>query len=38
VALAVTAGADLLRMHDQSALQSMRIAAAIEAPRGARVG
>jgi dihydropteroate synthase len=38
VALAVTAGADLLRLHDQSALQSMRIAAAIEAPRGARVG
>jgi dihydropteroate synthase len=38
VALAVTAGADLLRLHDVSALQSMRIAAAIEAPRGARVG
>jgi dihydropteroate synthase len=38
VALAVTAGADLLRLHDESALQSMRIAAAIEAPRGARVG
>ena len=38
VALAVTAGADLLRLHDESALQAMRIAAAIEAPRGARVG
>jgi dihydropteroate synthase len=38
VALAVTAGADLLRLHDETALQSMRIAAAIEAPRRARVG
>ena len=37
-ALAVTAGADLLRLHDASALQAMRIAAAIEAPRGAQVG
>jgi dihydropteroate synthase len=33
--LAVVAGADLLRLHDRSALQGMRIAAAIEAPRGA---
>jgi dihydropteroate synthase len=33
--LAVVAGADLLRLHDLSALQAMRIAAAIEAPRGA---
>jgi dihydropteroate synthase len=33
--LAVVAGADLLRLHDRSALQAMRIAAAIEAPRGA---
>ena len=33
--LAVVAGADLLRLHDPSALQAMRIAAAIEAPRGA---
>jgi dihydropteroate synthase len=38
VALAVTAGADLLRLHDASALQAMRIAAAIEAPHGAGVG
>jgi dihydropteroate synthase len=38
VALAVTAGADLLRLHDPSALQAMRIAAAIEAPRGVHVG
>jgi dihydropteroate synthase len=38
VALAVTAGADILRLHDTSALQSMRIAAAIEAPRGVEVG
>jgi dihydropteroate synthase len=37
-ALAVTAGADLLRLHDASALQAMQIAAAIEAPRGAQVG
>jgi dihydropteroate synthase len=34
-ALAVVAGADLLRLHDRSALQAMRLAAAIEAPRGA---
>jgi dihydropteroate synthase len=33
--LAVVAGADLLRLHDPSALQAMRIAAAIDAPRGA---
>ena len=32
VALAVTAGADLLRLHDESALQAMRIAAAIDTP------
>jgi dihydropteroate synthase len=38
VALAVTAGADVLRLHDVSALQAMRIAAAIEAPRGVEVG
>jgi dihydropteroate synthase len=38
VTLAVTAGADLLRLHDPSALQAMRIAAAIEAPKGAHVG
>jgi dihydropteroate synthase len=38
VALAVTAGADVLRLHDPSALQAMRIAAAIEAPRGVEVG
>jgi dihydropteroate synthase len=38
VALAVTAGADILRLHDASALQSMRIAAAIESPRGVEVG
>jgi dihydropteroate synthase len=36
--LAVTAGADLLRLHDASALQAMRVAAAIEAPEGTRVG
>jgi dihydropteroate synthase len=36
--LAVVAGADLLRLHDVSALQAMRIAAAIDAPRGAAVG
>jgi dihydropteroate synthase len=35
--MAVVAGADLLRLHDQSALQAMRIAAAIDAPRGAAV-
>ena len=38
VALAVTAGADVLRLHDMSALQAMRIAAAIDAPRGVEVG
>jgi dihydropteroate synthase len=38
VALAVTAGADVLRLHDVSALQSMRVAAAIDAPRGVEVG
>jgi dihydropteroate synthase len=38
VALAVTAGADVLRLHDESALQAMRIAAAIEAPREVEVG
>jgi len=36
--LAVVAGADLLRLHDASALQAMRPAAAVEAPRGAHVG
>jgi dihydropteroate synthase len=35
VALAVREGADVLRLHDASALQALRIAAAIEAPRGA---
>jgi dihydropteroate synthase len=38
VALAVTAGADILRLHDASALQAMRVAAAIDAPRGVQVG
>jgi dihydropteroate synthase len=38
VTLAVTAGGDVLRLHDPSALQAMRIAAAIEAPKGAHVG
>jgi dihydropteroate synthase len=37
-ALAIVAGADLLRLHDPSALQAMRIAAAINAPRGVEVG
>ncbi len=37
MALAVTAGADVLRLHDASALQAMRIAAAIDAPRGVEV-
>jgi dihydropteroate synthase len=36
--LAVVAGADLLRLHDRSALQALRIAAAIDAPRGVAVG
>ena len=35
--LAVVAGADLLRLHDPSALQAMKVATAIEAPRGAEV-
>jgi dihydropteroate synthase len=38
VTLAVRGGADVLRLHDGSALQAMRIAAAIEAPQGASVG
>jgi dihydropteroate synthase len=38
VALAVRGGADILRLHDASALQAMRVAAAIEAPAGASVG
>jgi dihydropteroate synthase len=38
VALAVTAGADVLRLHDASALQAMQIASAIDAPRGVEVG
>jgi hypothetical protein len=38
VALAVTAGADILRLHDASALQAMRVAAAIDSPRGVEVG
>jgi dihydropteroate synthase len=37
-ALAVTAGADLLRLHDASALQAMTVASAIDSPRGAQVG
>src|SRR3954453_4296336 len=37
-ALAVAAGAGLLRLHDASALQAMQIAGAIDAPRGAAVG
>jgi dihydropteroate synthase len=37
VALAVTAGADVLRLHDRSALQAMQIATAIDAPRGVEV-
>ena len=36
--LAVVAGADLLRLHDPSALQAMRLAAAIDTPRGVAVG
>jgi dihydropteroate synthase len=36
--LAVVVGADLLRLHDASALQAMRVAAAIDAPRRAPVG
>jgi dihydropteroate synthase len=38
VALAVTTGADVLRVHDVSALQALRIAAAIDAPLGVEVG
>jgi dihydropteroate synthase len=38
VTMAVRGGADVLRLHDASALQAMRIAAAIEAPQGAGVG
>jgi dihydropteroate synthase len=38
VALVVTAGADVLRLHDVSALQAMQVAAAIEAPKGVEVG
>ena len=38
VALAVTAGADVLRLHDVSALQALRIAAAIDSPLGVEVG
>ena len=39
VALTVTAGADVLRLHDVSALQAMRVAAAVDQPeRGALVG
>jgi dihydropteroate synthase len=37
-ALAVAAGANVLRLHDPSALQAMRIAAAISAPREVEVG
>jgi dihydropteroate synthase len=37
-ALAVTAGADLLRLHDRSALQAMQVAGAIDGLRGAEVG
>jgi dihydropteroate synthase len=36
-ALAVAAGADLLRLHDQSALQALRIAGAIRSPERAEV-
>jgi dihydropteroate synthase len=38
VALAVTAGAHVVRLHDTSALQAMRVAAAIQAPKGTQVG
>jgi dihydropteroate synthase len=39
VSLAVRGGADVLRLHDASALQAMRVAAAIERPeRGALLG
>jgi len=36
--LAIRGGADILRLHDASTLQAMRIAAAIERPDGTRVG
>jgi dihydropteroate synthase len=36
-ALAVAAGADLLRLHDESALQALRIAGAIRTPERAEV-
>ncbi len=35
VALAVRAGADILRIHDRSSLQALRVAAAIARPTGA---
>jgi dihydropteroate synthase len=38
VALAVREGADVLRLHDASALQALRIAAAIERPEAAARG
>jgi len=38
VTFAVRGGADVLRLHDASALQALRIAAAIESPREAPVG
>jgi dihydropteroate synthase len=38
VALAVREGADVLRLHDASALQALRIAAAIERPKAAARG
>jgi dihydropteroate synthase len=38
VTMAVRGGADVLRLHDASALQALRIAAAIERAQGARVG
>ena len=38
VTLAVRGGADVLRLHDASALQALRIAAAVERHEGARVG
>jgi hypothetical protein len=34
----VTAGADILRLHDASALQAMRVASAIDSPKGVEVG
>jgi dihydropteroate synthase len=38
VTLAVREGADVLRLHDATALQALRIAAAIERPEGAGIG